>query len=540
MSIRKTLSFSYATIILGIFVVSILSMLMNIYQNRLNNKHELRYQSYLLAQQLRQSSDDLTRMARTYVITGDSKYEKIYQDILAIRNGLKGRPVNYDRIYWDLVLNYGDKPRPDGEKISLENLMQEAGFSPAEFAKLHEAQANSDSLVNTELIAMNAVKGLYDDGTGQFVKKGKPDLALAQKLMHDEQYHRYKAQIMKPIDDFFVLLDARTEQEVLEYKEKVRLILITIETILVILIFTAIMIGILVTRNIINKVGGEPADVVAKVAEIAEGNLTVDLQAQNQNLAGILAAMQAMTLKLRQVLQDVQKTSNNVIDGSQIMKSTSRKIAEGVITQAAATKETSTTIAKIAENVSLNAENAIFTKNMAEKAVQDATKTRQAVAKSVKAMREIAQKITMISDITRQTHLLSLNAGIEAVNSGGNGEGFAVIAKEIRGLAQRSQLVAKEINQLVNLNLAVTTIENADQMLEKLMPDIHQTTEFVYQISVDSKEYNAGIAQVNLAIQQLEKVTQDNSEIVISLTDTAEKLDEQASYLQNIISFFKT
>lgn len=538
MSIRKTLSFSYATIILGIFVVSILSMVMNVYQNRLNAKHELRYQSYLLAQQLRQSSDDLTRMARTYVITGDTKYEKIYQDILAIRNGSKARPVNYDRIYWDLVLTYGDQPRPDGEKISLEKLMQQAGFSPAEFVKLREAQANSDGLVNTELIAMNAVKGLYDDGTGQFVKKGKPDLAIAQELMHNQQYHRYKAQIMKPIDDFFVLLDERTEQEVAEYQEKVRLILITIETILAILIFTAILIGILVTRNIFNKVGGEPAIVVAKVAEIAEGDLTVNLQEKNQNLAGILAAMQAMIVRLRQVLQDVQKTSNNVIDGSQIMKSTSQKISEGVITQAAATKEASTTIAKIAENISLNAENAIFTKNMAEKAAQDANKTRQAVAKSVKAMREMAQKITMISDITRQTHLLSLNAGIEAVNSGGNGEGFAVIAKEIRGLAQRSQLVAREINQLVNL--AVTTIENADQMLEKLMPDIQQTTEFVYQISVDSKEQNAGIAEVNLAIQQLEKVTHDNSEIVISLTETAKNLDKQATYLQNIVGFFKT
>lgn len=538
MSIRKTLSFSYATIILGIFVVSILSMVMNVYQNRLNAKHELRYQSYLLAHQLRQSSDDLTRMARTYVITGDTKYEKIYQDILAIRNGAKVRPVNYDRIYWDLVLTYGDKPRPDGKKIPLEKLMEQKSFSQAEFDKLREAQANSDGLVKTELIAMNAVKGLYDDGTGQFVKKGKPDLAIAQKLMHDEQYHRYKAEIMKPIDDFFVLLDQRTEQEVAEYKEKVRLILITIETILAILIFTAILIGILVTRNILNKVGGEPAVVVAKVAEIAEGDLTVNLQEKNQNLLGILAAMQAMTLRLRQVLQDVQRTSNNVIDGSQIMKNTSQKIAEGVITQAAATKEASTTIAQIAENISLNAENAIFTKTMAEKATHDANKTRQAVAKSVKAMREMAQKITMISDITRQTHLLSLNAGIEAVNSGGNGEGFAVIAKEIRGLAQRSQLVAREINQLVNL--AMTTIENADQMLEKLMPDIHQTTEFVYQISVDSREQNAGIEQVNLAIQQLEKVTQDNSEIVISLTETAENLDEQAVYLQNIVGFFKT
>src|SRR5690606_9107187 len=98
--------------------------------------------------------DDLTRLARTYVVSGDERYEQQYQAILDIRNGTKPRPQNYERIYWDFVAAGETKLRPDGETIALEELMKQAGFTEAEFAKLQEAQANSDGLVKTETIAM--------------------------------------------------------------------------------------------------------------------------------------------------------------------------------------------------------------------------------------------------------------------------------------------------------------------------------------------------------------------------------------------------
>jgi methyl-accepting chemotaxis protein len=120
-----------------------------------------RYNSYLLADGLRQSSDDLTRLARTYVITGDAKYEKQYWDVLDIRNGKKARPQDYQRIYWDFMAVDGIAPRPSEGSISLQDLMKQASFSNEEFAKLKEAQANSDDLVKSETIAMNAVKRTF-------------------------------------------------------------------------------------------------------------------------------------------------------------------------------------------------------------------------------------------------------------------------------------------------------------------------------------------------------------------------------------------
>ena len=92
--------------------IGVITGLKYLNQHELVKSQEIRYQSYLRADELRQSSDDLTRFARTYVITQDSKYKEMYRDVLAIRNGEKPRPVHYERIYWDLFAPDEKKPRP--------------------------------------------------------------------------------------------------------------------------------------------------------------------------------------------------------------------------------------------------------------------------------------------------------------------------------------------------------------------------------------------------------------------------------------------
>ena len=172
-------------------------------QNKTIAAQERRYQSYLLADELRQSSDDLTRLARTYVVISDPRYEEQYWTVLDIRNGNAPRPINYQGIYLDFIAVDGVKPRGDGKAFPLQQLMKEQGFTEVEFAKLKEAQGNSDGLVKIETIAMNAVKGLFEDGSGNYTRKGEPNLQLAKQLMHSKNYHVEKAKIMKPIDEFF-------------------------------------------------------------------------------------------------------------------------------------------------------------------------------------------------------------------------------------------------------------------------------------------------------------------------------------------------
>jgi methyl-accepting chemotaxis protein len=164
----------------------------------------------------------LTRLARTYVVTGDAAYEKHFHDALAIRNGQKPRPENYQGIYWDLVVATGEKPTPDGEPVSLRDMMQKMGFTAEEFAKLDEAQARSDRLVGLEEKAMNAVKGKFDDGTGQYTIEKAPDLPLARQIMHGKEYHKAKFEIMRPIGEVLTLVDTRTQSEVERLREKGR------------------------------------------------------------------------------------------------------------------------------------------------------------------------------------------------------------------------------------------------------------------------------------------------------------------------------
>ena len=105
-------------------------------QNKITAAQERRYQSYLLADELRQSSDDLTRLARTYVVTSDPRYEEQYWTVLDIRNGNAPRPINYQGIYLDFIAVDVVKPRGDGKAFPLQQLMKEQGFTEVEFAKL--------------------------------------------------------------------------------------------------------------------------------------------------------------------------------------------------------------------------------------------------------------------------------------------------------------------------------------------------------------------------------------------------------------------
>ncbi len=173
-----------------------------------------RYASYLLADELRQASDDLTRLARTYVMTGDPRWEDQYVEILDIRSGKKPRPAHPERIYWDFRAANVDPGRGTLPPAPLLDLMKAAGFTDNELAKLQEAAANSDGLVRTETMAMNLVKGLAADASGAFTVQVAPDLHRAQEMMHEGMYHANKAKIMKPLDGFFVALDERTQQAV--------------------------------------------------------------------------------------------------------------------------------------------------------------------------------------------------------------------------------------------------------------------------------------------------------------------------------------
>ncbi len=223
-------------IIALIFVV----MMINEYQNstkQLDFAYKMQHRSLILADELRQSSDDLTRMARTYVVTGKEQFKKQFHTVLDIRNGVLPRPKVYNHIYWDFLTLKDAKPILDGEKIPLKELMRQAGFPETELSLLFKSQQESDDLTHLETKAMNAVQGIFQDEKGQYTIKGKPDLELAAKIMHGEQYHNAKIAIMKPLDQFYQAFEQRTQKQVNDAHKKVK----TLESYVAMAVFILIL-----------------------------------------------------------------------------------------------------------------------------------------------------------------------------------------------------------------------------------------------------------------------------------------------------------
>jgi signal transduction histidine kinase len=246
---------------------------------KLQRAYELQHKSLILADELRQSSDDLTRMARTYVVTGKSMFEEQFYTVLDIRNGIAPRPENYNRIYWDFLTLDGSRPDLNGQPKSLRRLMKEAGFSEDELQLLLQSARESDDLTTLENKAMNAVKGIFQDASGAYTLKGEPDLALATQIMHSDEYHQAKIAIMKPIDQFYQAFERRTQHNVQKVIDSVHLLEKMVTAAIVGLIFLVLISFIILLSRIVYPL----KNLTYSMVELSKNNMDVEIPSRELN-----------------------------------------------------------------------------------------------------------------------------------------------------------------------------------------------------------------------------------------------------------------
>lgn len=209
---RVLMFFIVLLTLLAVLMGALWMMLSNAEQSSAIRTRQL--DSIRLAEELRHSSDDLTRMARTYVVTGDERFKDYFNLITRIRDGQEPRPENYQNVFWDFVTADHRYAPSLNDPVSIIQLMAHLKFSQAELAKLQNAKSLSDHLIALEEQAFNAMHGFFTDPDGNYSVKGEPNQQLAIELLHGQKYHVAKANIMSAINDFFVLLEQRLETEI--------------------------------------------------------------------------------------------------------------------------------------------------------------------------------------------------------------------------------------------------------------------------------------------------------------------------------------
>ncbi len=271
----------------------------------------------------------------------------------------------------------------------------------------------------------------------------------------------------------------------------------------------------------------------------ATGDLSAELKFTSNDEMGALAGLLKETFaNVKTVFGSTKRISDSLNHASKYLNSSSQQVAQGASEQAASVEEVSASMEEMSANIEQNADNAATTEKEVYLAAAAVYEGNKSVQKTAELMNSIQDKATTINEIAKQTNILALNASVEAANAGEFGEGFAVIAREIRTLAETSRKAAIEIRETIQQGVEIA--DKSGNQLSEIVKKMEKSSEMIRQIVTSSREQKNGVDQVVGGIQQLNKVTQQNAAIAEELATNAEQLAGQSEKLSQMLRSFKT
>ncbi|BBT81247.1 methyl-accepting chemotaxis protein [Aeromonas veronii] len=536
-------------LLLSVITLILLSLVFFAYSwagKQLEESYRQQYVSYLLADELRQSSDDLTRLGRTYVITKDPAYEQQYMRILAIRNGEQPRPEGYNRIYWDFVAANGQNPRPDSNlRRGLIDLMKDAGFTDGELAKLNEAKNNSDALVNTEVAAFKLVQQTDGDPVANQQK------AIA--MMHDKAYHQNKGRIMSPIDDFYVMMEGRNQEAVesaISHTDMLRYLFIALGLVLMFFLWRTY-------RSLLDLVGTSVEQLKTDLHLLAEGDFSRPIkvpQGSKESLIGLLGGMQT-TLKgiIAKVSHSTEELSDSADSIAQIAEQTAQFATSqqtSTQTMAAAIEELVVSISHLSDNATHADELSKVSANTLEEgsgviketlgSIENISTTVGEAASTISELnghtQQISEIIGVIRGIADQTNLLALNAAIEAARAGEQGRGFAVVADEVRNLASRSAASTQQITGMISkiqsgADASIRSMENTVNNVSRGVTLANQTGEAIASIQSHASNLTGLMGEISHTLREQSTAANEVVSTVGNITSLSEQSGDAARHV---------
>ncbi len=296
-----------------------------------------------------------------------------------------------------------------------------------------------------------------------------------------------------------------------------------------------------------------PLQLATRVSRaIAGGDLSQRFTVERGDDTGqLLRALQQMNANLVAVVGDVRANVEAIHIGSREIAQGNMDLSARTEAQASSLEETAASMEQFASTVRQNAENAEQGNRLAHAASEVARRGGDAVTHVGSTMgeisgsaRKISEIIGLIDGIAFQTNILALNAAVEAARAGEQGRGFAVVASEVRSLAQRSASAAKEISALIKdsvdkVEAGSRQVSDATTTMQEIVQSVGHVTGLMAEVSAASNEQSQGIEQVNQAVTQMDRVTQQNAALVEEAAAAAASLEEQAARLSQSVSVFR-
>ncbi|WP_050462969.1 methyl-accepting chemotaxis protein [Herbaspirillum autotrophicum] len=291
---------------------------------------------------------------------------------------------------------------------------------------------------------------------------------------------------------------------------------------------------------------------VSIARRVASGDLSSQTAvAGNDEISALLLALQDMNGNLLKIVGEVRSGTNAISAASGQIASGNDALSSRTEAQASSLQQTAASMEQLTSAVRQNADHAVRANTLVASASEFAIKGGAVVSKVVDTMnsintssRKIVDIISVIDGIAFQTNILALNASVEAARAGEQGRGFAVVAAEVRNLAQRSAVAAREIKTLIGDSVQQVQngnalVDDAGKTMHEIVDSVQHVARIMAEITDAGRQQSSGISEVNQAVTEMDRMTQQNAAMVEQAAAAAGQMTQLATSLAQSVSAFR-